>query len=209
MAGRIFHDPDIPFDESAYDRAGKTLEDKAAFVDAYQHVGWDSLKNDILEAVEMGFKAFFIDPITNLVGGINSADANTELERISEDLSVIAKDHNVVVFIFCHLKAHDGSISKEQRAKYYRDGKYIGLGNCPHELGGDVHSNQFAGSRAMMRRCHQMIALECNKDPDLEENIRNIRHLKILEDRTYGVNGRYPLFWSNQNGMFSELSVGE
>lgn len=207
VAGRIFHDPDVEFDDKAYDAAGVVLEDKAAFVDAYQHVGWATLKSDILEAISMNFKVFFIDPITNLVGGMSASDANTELERISEDLSVIAKDHNVVIFIFCHLKAHDGSISKEQRAKSYSNNKFIGLGNCPHELGGDVHSNQFAGSRAMQRRCHQMIALECNKDPDLPEETRNIRHLKILEDRTYGVSGRYPLHWSSKNGMFTELPI--
>lgn len=205
VAERIFHDPDIPFDEEAYNAAGEVLQEKVVFVDAYQHVGWATLKNDILEAISLGYKAFFIDPITNLTGGMNSADANTELESISEDLSVIAKDHNVVVFIFCHLKAHDGSISKEQRHKYYHNNKFIGLGNCPHELGGDVHSNQFAGSRAMMRRCHQMIGLECNKDTELPEDTRNIRHLTMLADRTYGVTGRYPLFWSSQNGMFSEL----
>ena len=173
-------------------------------VNLYQHIGWSSLRDDILAAISWGAKAIFIDPITNLTSGFNPSEANVELEKIAEELSVIAKDHNVVVFIFCHLKAPDGSISKEQRNKFYRDGKYIGLGNCPHEFGGDIYSTQFAGSRAMMRKCNMMIGFEGNKDPELENNVRCVRNLKILEDRAFGVNGIYPLFWNEQSTLFKE-----
>ena len=45
-AGRIFHDPSIPFDEEAFDQAEKLIGDKAIIVDSYQFVDWDTLKGD-------------------------------------------------------------------------------------------------------------------------------------------------------------------
>lgn len=205
MVGKVFHDPDRDFDYEAYDKAGGMVEGKLTMVDLYQHLGWESLKKDITYAASYGCKAVFIDPITNLTNGVNSGDANTMLQEIAQDLSAMAKDLNIVIFIFCHLKAPDGNISKEQRLKKYKDGKYTQLGNCPHEYGGDVLSSQFAGSRAMMRSCNLMLGLEGNKDPDLEESIRNMRWLTILEDREFGNAARVPLFWNKNTTFFSEV----
>jgi twinkle protein len=205
IVGRRFHDPDVEFDYEAYEEAGKTLKGKLAMVNLYQHLGWDSLRDDIIAAAHWGAKAVFIDPITNLTNGVNAADANTELQKIAQDLAAMALDLNIVVFIFCHLKAPDGNIQKEKRDKYYRDGKYIGLGTCPHELGGDVISSQFAGSRAMMRSCNMMLGLEGNKDEALDDNIKNIRNLVLLEDREFGETGRFPIFWNKNTTLFTEL----
>lgn len=205
IVGRRFHDPDVEFDFEAYDEAGIVLRDKLAMVNLYQHLGWDSLRDDIIAAAHWGAKAVFIDPITNLTNGVNAADANTELQKIAQDLAAMALDLNIVVFIFCHLKAPEGNIAKEKREKYYREGKYLGLGNCPHELGGDVISSQFAGSRAMMRSCNMMLGLEANKDEALDENIKNIRHLVLLEDREFGETGRFPIFWNKNTTQFVEI----
>lgn len=207
IVGRRFHDPDVEFDEEAFERAGTVLKGKLAMVNLYQHLGWDSLRDDIIAAAHWGAKAVFIDPITNLTNGVNAADANTELQKIAQDLAAMALDLNIVVFIFCHLKAPDGNIAKEKREKYYRDGKYIGLGVCPHELGGDVVSSQFAGSRAMMRSCNMMLGLEGNKDEALDDNIKNIRNLVLLEDREFGETGRFPIFWSKNTTLFQEINA--
>lgn len=206
IAGKYFHDPDREFDYDAYDKAGKTLEGKLAMVNLYQHLGWETLKADIISAVGWGAKAVFIDPITNLTNGIDSGDANVKLQEIAQDLAAMALDYNIVVFIFCHLKAPEGNIAKERREKYYHDGKYIGLGNCPHESGGNVYSAQFAGSRAMMRSCNMMLGLEGNKDPDiLDDVIKHRRDLVLLEDREFGETGRFPLYWNSNNTKFEEL----
>jgi len=207
IAGRRFHDPKVEFDYEAYDEAGKILKSKLAMVNLYQHMGWDSLRDDIIAAAAWGAKAVFIDPITNLTNGVNAADANTELQKIAQDLAALALDLNIVVFIFCHLKAPDGNIAKEKRDKYYREGKYIGLGTCPHELGGDVISSQFAGSRAMMRSCNLMLGLEGNKDEELDDTVRNMRDLVLLEDREFGEVGRFSLFWNKNTTLFSELET--
>lgn len=205
MVGKVFHDPDVEFDYDAYDKAGEMLEDKLFMVDLYQHLGWESLKKDITAAAAQGVKAVFIDPITNLTNGFNAADANSKLQEIAQDLAAMAMDLDVVIFVFCHLKAPEGNISKDVRLKKYDKGEYVKLGNCPHEFGGDILSNQFAGSRAMMRSCHLMIGLEGNKDPELEEDIRNLRYLTILEDREFGNSATVGLHYNKNTTLYSEI----
>jgi len=204
IVGKIFHDPKIEFDYDAYDRAGEVLKGRLSMVNLYQHLGWETLKADIYAAAAWGAKVIFIDPITNLTNGLSAADANVKLQEISQELAAMALDLKIVVFIFVHLKAHEGNITGEARIKKYADQKYIGLGNCPHELGGDVASNQFAGSRAMMRSCNLMLALEGNKDPNLPEPVRNMRNLKLLEDREFGQSGNFPLYWNSHDGQFKQ-----
>lgn len=209
VAGKIamkkFHDPEVQFDYAAYDKAGEVIGDKLFVIDLYQHLGWETLKVDIVAAANMGVKAVIIDPITNLTNGMNAADANVKLQEIAQDLSAMALDLDIVVFIFCHLKAHEGNVTRDARALKYKKGQYTQLGNCPHEFGGDILSSQFAGSRAMMRSCNLMIGLEGNKDPDLPEEIRNTRVISILEDRGFGNSARIPIYWNQKTTTFKEL----
>jgi twinkle protein len=204
IVGRVFHDPKREFDYEAYDRAGAILEDRVAMVNLYQHLGWETLKSDIISAVEWGAKAIFIDPITNLTNGENAGDANSKLQEVAQELASMAMDYNIVIFIFCHLKAPEGMITQEKRENLYHDGKYIGIGNCAHEAGGIIYSNQFAGSRAMMRSCNLMIGIEGNKDDALSDEQRNVRHLKLLEDREFGETGTFPVYWDRNTTLFKE-----
>ena len=205
VASKIFHDPERDFDFKAYDIAGEKIKDKLMLLNLYQHAEWKSLREDIIQAVNEGAKAVFLDPITNLTDGVSSAEANTLLQSITQDLAAMALDMDFLALMFCHLKAPDGHISGEQRDKFYREEKYIGLGNCDHEWGGNVYSNQFTGSRSMMRKCNFLIGLEGNKDPALPDHIRNIRNLKLLEDREFGESGVFPVYWSKDTGRFIEL----
>lgn len=205
MVGKVFHDPDVPFSYEDYDRAGEMLKGKLMMVDLYQHMGWESLKKDIIMAVSLGAEAVFIDPITNLTNGMNAADANVKIQEIAQELAAMALDLNIVIFIFVHLKAPEGNISREMRHAKYAKGEYVKLGNCPHEFGGDIQSAQFAGSRAMMRSCNLMLALEGNKDPELDEEVRNLRWLTILEDREFGNSASVPLFWNKKSTFFKEV----
>jgi len=205
IAGAVFHDPDVEFDYDAYDKAGEILRGNLIMVDLYQEMSWDHLKLDIVNAAALGCKAIFIDPITNLTNGMNAADANTKLQEIAQGLSSLAHDLEVVIFIFCHLKAPEGFISKDAREKKYAKGEYTRLGNCPHEFGGTVQSAQFAGSRAMMRSCNLMIGLEGNKDPELPEENRNLRQLTILEDREFGNADSTTLYWNRNTTLFKQV----
>jgi len=185
LAGRIFHDPKIPFDEQAYDEAGEILKDHLTLLNLYQHVGWETLKSDIRQAAADGCKVVMIDPITNLTNGMDAAAANTKLQEIAQELSALALDLNVVIFIFCHLRNPDNG--------------------PPHERGGEVLSSQFAGSRAMARSCNLMLGLEGNRDPNLTPEERNTRTLVLLEDREFGETGRFGLYWDKNTGLFNEL----
>lgn len=185
ISSRVFHDPKVDFDEDAYERAGKVLHGKLCMVNLYQHLGWDSLRGDIVAAAGEGCKAIFIDPITNLTNGMNSADANTKLQEIAQELAAMALDLDVVIFIFCHLRNPDGGL--------------------PHDRGGAVLTSQFAGSRAMGRSCNYMFGLEGNKDPELPPEERNIRTLVLLDDREYGEVGKVPLYWDKFTTQFNEV----
>ena len=185
VAKRIFHDPNIDFDYAAYDKAGPVVADNLLCLDLYQDLSWQTLRVDIIAAVEDGCRAIVIDPITNLTTGIDAGQANTVLQEFAQELAALAKDLNVMVFLFCHLKAPETG--------------------QPHERGGKVFSNQFAGSRAMMRSCHLMLGLEGNKDPDLVVEERNMRRLVILEDRNLGASGYITLYYDDKTGLYHEI----
>lgn len=185
VAGKIFHDPKVEFDFDAYDAASAVVGDNVCLLNLYQRMLWDDLRDDIQAAVQQGCKAVFIDPITNLTNGINAGEANTLLQDFAQELSAISLELQILSFIFCHLKAPESG--------------------DPHERGGKVFSHQFAGSRAMMRSCNMMIGLEGNKDPDLDEDERNMRRLVILEDREFGSSGVVKLFWDRHTGLFNEV----
>jgi twinkle protein len=185
MVGKIFHDPNIPFDFDAFDKGVPLVEDSLFMLNLYQELSWDVLKADIRQAANEGCKAIFIDPITTLSNAYNPADANTLLQKMSQELAQLAMDLQVVCHIYCHLKAPDQG--------------------PPHERGGAVQSQQFAGSRAMMRSCHAMIGICGNKDPNLPEEQRNIRELLLLEDRTTGSSGKTVVYYDNKTGLFNEI----
>jgi twinkle protein len=186
--GKIFHDPDVPFDFEAYDLASKTVGDNLFLLNLYQHLDWVSLRADIMAAVGQGAKAVFIDPITNLTNGIASGEANVALQEIAQELAALALDMQLIIWIFCHLKSPESGDS--------------------HERGGKVLSHQFAGSRAMMRSCHMMVGLEGNKDPNLPVLIRNQRKLVVLEDREFGASGIIPVMYDSNTGLYNEI-VGD
>ena len=192
LAGKIasakFHDPNVEFDEEAYDKAGEVLlGNKVALLNIYQHLGWESLKQDIIAAAALGIDAVFIDPITNLTNGMESGEANTKLQEIAQELSAMALDLNVVIFIFCHLR---NPASGEE-----------------HNRGGKILSSQFAGSRAMARSCNYMFGLEGNKDPDLSKEEQNMRRLVLIEDREFGEVGVTDLYWDSTTTQFNEVKL--
>lgn len=185
MVGRKFHDPEVRFDEEAYDRACEMIKGKLYLLDLYQHLGWETLKDDIPAAVAEGVDAVFIDPITNLTIGMNPSEANTKLQEIAQELAAMALDLDIVIFIFCHLRNPDGGPD--------------------HDRGGRVLTSQFAGSRAMGRSCNYMFGLEGNKDPDLSPEERNLRQLVLLDDREFGEVGVQELYWDKNTTLFNEV----
>ncbi|UIW11045.1 putative SF4 helicase domain-containing protein [Vibrio virus VPMCC5] len=189
VASKRFHDPDVAFDEDAFEEAGKKLKGNKVFmIDLYQHVGWESLKQDITAFAKRNDKkkVVFIDPITNLTNGMATSDANVKLQEISQELAAMAKDLDILIFIFCHLNKPN-------------------KGCTPWDRGGRITTDFFAGSSAMERSCNYMWGLEGNKDPDLPEEERNMRDLVLLADREYGETLRCRLFWDKHTTQFNEV----
>lgn len=185
IVGKRFHDPNVPFDFEAYERAGAIIDQNVCMIDLYQHLGWETLQGDIRAGAAQGIDAVFIDPITNLTNGMSSADANVKLQEIAQELAAMALDLNIVIFIFCHLRNPDAGPS--------------------HDRGGHVLTSQFAGSRAMGRSCNYILGLEGNKDPALDPEIRNLRNLIILDDREFGEVGGVTLKWDRESTLFKEV----
>jgi twinkle protein len=57
----------------------------------------------------------------------------------------------------------------------------------------------------MMQACNLMLGIEGNKDPELDEEIRNLRWLSILEDREFGNSDGICLHWNKNTTQFKEV----
>lgn len=189
IAGKIkhkqFHKPDGDFTQEELIDGVNAIRGGVVLYDRYGSTSWDELKSAIRHAVVVeGVQDIVIDPLSRLTAGMTASDANTELERIADEISSLAKDLQFTYYIFCHLKAP--------------------LNGRPHEEGGRVHSNQFTGSRAMMRACYYMIGIERDKSPDLPDVVRNMSSFVLLEDRAFGNSGRFNVYYNNLTGDYLE-----
>lgn len=185
-ASRIFHDPEVEFDQEAFDAAEPLVGDKAIILDSYQVLDWETVKEDIRHVVnEYKVKDVIIDPITSFTASMTASEGNDFLVKMAMEIALMAKELDFTCYLFCHLNAP-------------KTGE-------PHERGGEVLSTQFTGSRAMMRACHLMIGIEGNKDPELPDHERNVRKLKVLEDRNLGATGVVKLFYDNRTGRLNEM----
>ena len=188
--GKVFHDPDIAWDATAFERGKSIIGNRAYLEDVYAMAKWDDVKRSIRKcANQLGTTKFFIDPLTTFTSHLDASAANEELQRIAAELAALMKEVSGTAFVFCHLKAKQGSKS--------------------HSMGGRVLSDEFAGSRAMSRYCHGMIGLEGNKDPDQPKGATNLRDLVLLEDRNFGQTGRIHLKYSHLTGCLDEISEDE
>lgn len=184
---KVFHDPDIPWDQKAFEEGKRIINDRAHLEDVYAMAKWDDVKRSIRKcANSFNTTKFFIDPLTTFTSHLDASKANEELQRIASELAALMKEVQGTAFVFCHLKAKQGGKS--------------------HSMGGRVLSDEFAGSRAMSRYCHGMIGLEGNKDPDQPPGCTNLRDLVLLEDRNFGQTGRVHLQYSHQTGCLKQIS---
>jgi hypothetical protein len=49
-----------------------------------------------------------------------------------------------------------------------------------------------------------MFAIIGNKDALLQDGVRNMRELELLEDREFGEVGNFPLYWNKNDTHFHE-----
>ena len=187
-AGKImhkqFHVPDGDFTQEELIEGVNRAREGLVLYDSYGSTSWDKLKIAIRHAVLVeGCEDIIIDPLTRLTTGMTSSEANTELERIADEISKMAKDLGFFYIFFCHLKAP--------------------LTGKPHEEGGKVHSNQFTGSRAMMRAAYYFIGIQRDKTAE-DEVERNTSTFVLLEDRAFGNSGMFDVFYDRETGDYLE-----
>lgn len=204
-AHKLFHKPDrvnidgfdfkgdkIPEEELEHYFTKEELEEtvlslrgKVLTYDSYGATSWDQLKKAITYAVVVqGAEDVIIDPITRLTAGMDASETDTELRRFSDEISKLSKDLGFTYYCFCHLKAP-------------AHGK-------PHSQGGQVVSEQFRGSRAMMESTYYMWGIERDKSPELPAVVRNMSHFVLLEDRMFGNTAKFPVYYNVETGDYLE-----
>jgi twinkle protein len=136
----------------------------------------------------MGVKLVIIDPITNLTNGMSNSDIDSHLKGVAQEASAMAMDLDIHIAFFCHL-------NKPPK------------GATPWDRGGVITTDYFAGSSAMARSCNYAFGLQGNKDPELSEEERNVRHLIMLADREFGEVADISLYWDVNTNLFNEMRV--
>lgn len=188
LAGKSFHRPDVECTSDEIAAYVERLRGKLVMYDNVCATGddglWERIKLAIRHAVLVeGCRDVFIDPITNLTDGLDSAETERLLRKISNELAGMAKSLGFFYYCFCHLKSPTTS--------------------KPHEEGGKVHSNQFRGSRAMMEKTHMMLGIERNKLAE-DELEKNTSRFVLLENRTFGITGAFEVFYDMETGSYRE-----
>ena len=186
LTGKFFHDPSKAFDEEAYERGGVLAKTHLCMLNLYQHVGWDTLKGDVIAAAAEGVKLVIIDPITNLTNGMSNSDIDSHLKGVAQEAAAMAMDLDIHIMFFCHL-------NKPPK------------GATPWDRGGKITTDYFAGSSAMARSCNYALGLQGNKDPELSLEERNMRQLIMLADREFGESVTVDLYWDCNTGLFNEV----
>lgn len=177
------------FTQTLLSEAVDSVGDNIIYYNNYGACSWDIVKGAIRHAVLVeGVEDVVIDPISRMIQGLTASEANTALEKFSDEISKMAKDLGFTYYCFCHLKSPESGV--------------------PHERGGKVLSHQFTGSRAMMRSTYYMWGIERNKDPDLAPKERSTSNIVLLEDRKYGRSGYFKVFYNTKTGDYLEPPEG-
>lgn len=163
-AKKRFHIPDVAFEESELMDAFTALEDKPAFL--YDHFGskdWETISDNIrfLSATEH-VKHFYVDHLTALVS--HEDDERRALDRILAEMSSLAQELNICMYVISHLATPEGK---------------------PHEEGGRVMAKHFKGSRSIVYWSHFMFGLERDTQAE-DEELRQITTFRVLKDRYTG-----------------------
>ena len=186
--GVVYHNPEIPYDEEKLIESIDALEGKLLVYDHFGVKEWEDLKPAIrYMVVTEGVKHIFLDPLTAVVSGLSSGEANDKLNQIMGDLSGMTHELDFSCYVISHLNLPDKGL--------------------PHELGGKALESQMTGSRAMMKYAHYIFMLQGNKDPELPEDARNCRELVCRKDREFGRVFTVDMFYDNRTGLLRERAV--
>lgn len=164
QARQLFHIPEVAFKQADLDSAFDALESNKCFL--YDHFGskdWQTIAENIRWlSVTEGVKHFYVDHLTALAS--HEEDERRALERITAEMSGLAQELGIYLYVISHLATPEGK---------------------PHEEGGRVMAKHFKGSRAIIFWAHFMFALE--RDTQAEDlEVRQTTLFRVLKDRFTG-----------------------
>jgi len=184
-AGRLFHIPDGNWTTDELTKAATDIAEtnRLSMYDSWGVNDWDSIKPKIVYLAEQGTKIFYIDHLTALATGQNE-DERTILERVTADMSSLAKRLSIIMIVVSHLATPEGK---------------------SHEEGGRVSIRHFKGSRAIGFWAYFMFALERNQQAD-DPRERQTTTFRVLKDRYTGqaTGTTIPLRYDAATGLISE-----
>jgi len=147
--------------EEAVDEISST--NRLYLYDSFGSADWNQIRSVITHfAVGYKCKHIYLDHLTALAA--MEDDEKKAIEQIMAELSGIAQQYGVVLWVVSHLATPEGK---------------------PHEEGGRVTIRHFKGSRAIGFWSHVMIGLERNQQDD-DEYERTVTTFRILKYRDYG-----------------------
>jgi twinkle protein len=186
LAGKTFHVPDGTWEKHELLASIEQLEagSKLFLYDSFGATDWDVIKATIrFLAHSEGVKLFYLDHLTALAAAED--DERTALERITSEMSSLAKELKIIIHFISHLATPEGK---------------------PHEEGGRVMIRHFKGSRAIGFWTHFMFGLERDQQHK-NEALRQVTTLRILKDRYTGrgTGKVIHLGYDINRGMLTEL----
>lgn len=121
-----------------------------------------------------GCTHIFIDHISMVVAGLESANERKDIDMLYEELAAFMTTNNVTIHAVCHLKRVDENVPK------------VKDGEAPKPYWREVKKEMLRGSAGIEQMSSCIIALENEVLPD---NTRGRVRTKILKDREWGILG--------------------
>ncbi|MQB00680.1 MAG: AAA family ATPase [Actinobacteria bacterium] len=188
VAGKIghrrFHVPGA-FTSDEWEAALNELEanDRLFLYDHFGVTDWDVVKSRIRYLAHAeGVKHFFIDHLTAFAA--HAEDERRELEKVMADISGMAQELQVTMYVISHLATPEGK---------------------PHEEGGRVMLRHFKGARAIGFWSHFAFGLE--RDQQAENDIeKSTTTFRVLKDRYTGASTGHTflLRYDHDTGLLHE-----
>lgn len=183
-----YHKPDMEYDEDVFRNTAMGLDGHLFLWRNNGVNSWDNIKQCIRYwVVAEGVKFIMLDNITAMVSHLTPSEINTEIAKLSLELSGMCDELNFTCFVFSHLNPPKGGKS--------------------HEEGGEVLEVQFTGSRGLMRFCQVILGFERNKQA--EGHAKNQSKIRLLKDRKYGQSGYIHTEYIPETGKMNEYVPSE
>ncbi len=187
IMGQRINLPNAKYNGQDAVKVALSLENKALIYDhKYFNRKWENMMVGLRMFCALGARVLFVDPVSSLVTGQDSSDANTQLGIIMDDMAQLVTEMPVTIVMVNHLNDPP-------------------RGNKQYSEGTKPKPEAFTGSRAQHRYSHYMLGLSRNttsQDQD-EKNTLCVQNIKCRINGGLQGNNAY-LSYSQNTGNFEE-----